>query len=154
MVSEKTLKIPLGNQTSQSKRKIAVLNIHWKDWCWSWSSNTLVTSSKELTHLKRPWCWQRLKAREVNDRGWDGWMASLIQWTWVWANSGSWWWTGKLGTLPPWGHNWVTELNRSDSGWWVHHNFLYLFEVFHVKTSEFTTNASQGSQEVSCNLDP
>ena len=38
---------------------------------------------------KRPWCWERLKARgEGDDRGWDGWMASPIQWTWVWANSG------------------------------------------------------------------
>ena len=46
---------------------------------------------KELTHLKRPWCWERLKAGgEGDSRGWDGWMASLTQWTWVWVNSGSW----------------------------------------------------------------
>ena len=50
---------------------------------------------KELTHWKRPWCWERLKAGEGGDnRGWDGWMASSTQWTWVWVNSGSWWWTG------------------------------------------------------------
>ena len=54
---------------------------------------------KELTHLKRPWCWERLKAGEGEDRGWDGWMASPIQWTWVWVNSGSWLWTGKPGVL-------------------------------------------------------
>ena len=46
--------------------------------------------------LKRPWCWERLKAGgERDDRGWDGWIASLTQWTWVWASSESWWWTGK-----------------------------------------------------------
>ena len=51
---------------------------------------------EELTHLKRPWCWERLKAEgKGDDRGWDGWMASPAQWTWVWASSGSWWCTGK-----------------------------------------------------------
>ena len=59
-----------------SSRK-SVLNIHWKDLCWSWSSNTLATWCEELTHLKRPWCWERLKAGgEGDNRGWDGWMAS------------------------------------------------------------------------------
>ena len=49
---------------------------------------------------KRPWCWERLKAgEERDDRGWDGWMASLTRWTWVWASSGNWWWTGKPGVL-------------------------------------------------------
>ena len=66
-----------GDQTSQSLRK-SILNIHWKDWCWSWNSNTLATWSKELTHWKRPWCWERLRARgEGGNRGWDDWMASL-----------------------------------------------------------------------------
>ena len=55
----------------------------------SWNSNTLATWCEELTHLKRPWCWERLKAGgKGDDRGWDGWMASSAQWTWVWANSG------------------------------------------------------------------
>ena len=50
--------------------------------------------------LKRPWCWERLKAGgEGDDRGWNGCMASLTQWTWVWVNSGSWWWTGKPSVL-------------------------------------------------------
>ena len=49
-------------------------------------------------------------------RGWDGWMASPTQWTWVWINSGSWWWTGRPGVLQSMGlqrvgHDWVTELN-------------------------------------------
>ena len=57
----------------------------WKDWYWSWSSNTLATWCEELTHRKRPWCWERLRTGEGGDRGWDGWMASPTQWTWVWA---------------------------------------------------------------------
>ena len=62
----------------------SILNIHWKDWCWSWNSNTLATWCEELTHWKRPWFCERLKAGgEGDDRGWDGWMASLTQWTWV-----------------------------------------------------------------------
>ena len=88
-----------GDQTIQSQRK-STLNIYWKDWYWSWSSNTLATWYKELTHWKRPWCWERLKAvGEGDDRGWDGWMASPTQWTWVWAKSRSWWRTGKPGVL-------------------------------------------------------
>ena len=104
-----------GDQTTQSYRK-SVLNIHCKDWCWSWNSNTLTTWCEELTHWKRPWGWEKLKAGgERDDRGWDGWMASLIRWTWVWASSGSWWWTGKPGVLQPMGlqrvrHDWMTEL--------------------------------------------
>ena len=65
--------------TRQSWRK-SVLNIHWKDWCWSFSSNTVATWCEELTHWKRPWCWERLRAEgEGADRGWDGWMASLTR---------------------------------------------------------------------------
>ena len=57
--------------------------------------NTLATWCEEVTHLKRPWCWEKLKAGgEGDDRGWDGWMASPTGWTWVWASSRSWWWTG------------------------------------------------------------
>ena len=72
---------------------------------------------KELTHLKRPWCWEGLRAGgEGDDRGWNGWMASPTQWTWVWVNSGSWWWTGRAGLLrfmglQRVGHDWATELN-------------------------------------------
>ena len=83
----------------------------------NWNWNTLATWCKELTHLKRPWCWERLKAGgEGDDRGWDGWMASTTQWTWVWVNSGSWWWTGRPGVLQSMGlqrvrQDWATELN-------------------------------------------
>ena len=58
------------------KRK-STLNIHWKDWWWSWSSNALATWCKEPTHWRRPWCWERLRAGgEGGDRGWDGRIAS------------------------------------------------------------------------------
>ena len=85
-------------------------------WC-----STLATWCEELTHLKRPWCWERLRAGgEGDDRGWDGWMASLTLWTWVWVNSRSWWWTGRPGVLQFMGsqrvgHNWDwTELNYNN----------------------------------------
>ena len=88
-----------GDPTSPLWRR-SVLSAHWKDWCWSWNSNTLATWCEERTHLRRPWCWERLRAGGERDgRGWDGWMASLTQWTWVWVNSGSWWWTGRPGML-------------------------------------------------------
>ena len=104
-----------GDPTSPSLHK-SVLNIHCKDWCWSWNYKTLATWCEELTHLKRPWCWERLMAGEGDDRGWDGWMASPTQWTWVWVDSRSWWWTGRPGLLSFMGsqrvgHDWVTELN-------------------------------------------
>ena len=70
----------------------STLNIHGKDCCWSWSSNTLAIWCKELTHWKRPWCSERLRAgRKGDDRGWDGWMASQTRWAWVWVNSEGWW---------------------------------------------------------------
>ena len=81
------------------------------------NSNTLATWCEELTHLKSPWCWERLKAGGKGDnRGWDGWMASLTRRTWIWASSRSWWWAGKPGVLQSMGsqragHDWVTELN-------------------------------------------
>ena len=70
--------------------------------------------------IGKDWCWEGFGAgREGDDRGWDGWMASLTQWTWVWVNSGSWWWTGRPGVLrfmgsQKVGHDWVTELNWTE----------------------------------------
>ena len=79
---------------------------------------------------KRPWCWERLKVGgEGDDRGWDGWMASPTQWTWVWVNSRSWQWTGRPGVLQSMGsqrvgHGWATELNWTELNyftilWWL-----------------------------------
>ena len=85
-----------------------------------WNSNTLATSCEELTHWKRLWCWEGLReGEEGDDRGWDGWMASLTWWTRDWVNSRSWWWTGRPGVLRLMGsqgvgHNWATELNWTD----------------------------------------
>ena len=82
---------------------------------------------------KRPWCWEGLRAGgERDDRGWDGWMASPNWWTWVWVNSGSWWWTEKPGVL--WfmglqrvGHDWATELNWTDDSIpQIYHNSQYM----------------------------
>ena len=83
-------------------------------------ANTLATWCEDLTYLKRPWCWERLKAGgEGDNRGWDGWMASSTQYTWVWASSGSWWWTVKPGVLQSMelqrvGHDWATEVKWAE----------------------------------------
>ena len=85
------------------------MNIHWKDWCWSWNSNTLATWFGELTHWKRPWSWERLKARgEGDDRGWEGWMASLTRHEFEQAS--------VVAACSLWdrrvGHYWATELTE------------------------------------------
>ena len=110
------LRVPwIARRLNQLTLKDISPDINWKDSCWSF--NTLATWCKELTHWKRPWCWERLKAGgEGDDRGWDGWMASPTRWTWVWVSSGSWWWTGKPGVLQSMGlqrvrHDGATELN-------------------------------------------
>ena len=113
----------------------SVLNIHWKDWGWSWNSNTLATGCEELTNWKRPWCWERLKVGgEGDNKGWDGWMASPTQWTWVQVNSGSWWWTGRPGVLQSMGlqrvgHDWVTELNWTELTLYIHERSGIALEV-------------------------
>ena len=84
-------------------------------------TQTLATWCEELTHCKRPWCWERLKAGgKGDDRGWDAWKVSLTQRTWVWVNSWSWWWTGTPGVLQSRGsqrvgQDWATELNWTDT---------------------------------------
>ena len=121
-----------GDRTGQSWRK-STLTIHWKDWCWSWSFSTLTTWCKELTHWKWSWWWERLKAGgEGDDRGWDGWRASLTLWTWVWASSGRWWRIGKPGFLQSMGsqrvgHDRATEqeLERWD---WSRQALLFILE--------------------------
>ena len=108
-----------GDPASPSYRRLA-LGVHWKDWCWSWISSTLATWWEEVTHWKRPWCWEGLRAGgEGDDRGWDGWMASLTRWAWVWVNTERWWWTGRPGMLRFMGsqrvrHDWATELNGTE----------------------------------------
>ena len=99
---ETRLRVPWTVRSNQSVLKQINPEYSQKDWCWSWRSNTLAICCEELTHWKRPWCWERLKAGgEGDDRGWDGWMASLTQW--VWVNSRRQWRTGKPGVLPTMG---------------------------------------------------
>ena len=120
MVLENTLESPLDTKEIQP--------VHPKgDKSWVFigktdgeaeTPNILVIWCKALTYWKRPClCWERLMAGgEGDDRGWDGWMASPTWWTWVWASSGSWWWTGKPGVLQSMEsqrvrHDWATDLN-------------------------------------------
>ena len=122
-----------GDQTYQSSGK-SILNIYWKDWCWSWISSVLVIWCEQLTHWKSPWSWEILRVKgEEGIRGWDGWMPSPMQWIWIWANFGKWWGTGRPGMMQSMrsqrvGFNWVTEQQ--------HGSFIYSFlwnlhSVFH-----------------------
>ena len=117
VVLEKTLESPLDCKEIQPVHPKG--NQYWVFiGFWSWNSNTLATWCEELIHWKRPWCWERLRSGgEGNNRAWDGWMTSSTWWTWVWASSGSWWWTGKPDVLQSMGlqrvgHDWVTELTE------------------------------------------
>ena len=113
-------------------------------------------------HLQTPWFWERLKAggeqRNRNNRGWDDWRASPIQWTWVWRNSGSWWWQGGLACCSPWGHkesdmtellNW-TEVKRGfhlqnvkRKVWHIHN---WTRSVVMYKTRESTNESFKGRE--------
>ena len=92
---------------------------------------------EELTCWKRPWCWERLRAGEWGNRGWDDWMVSSTQWTWVWANSKRQWRTGKPGVLQairP-GHKeldtikWLNNKNRLWQKWWDGTRLRYFLMV-------------------------
>ena len=116
VVLEKTLESPLDckeMQLAHSKGNQFWIFIGRTDV----EAETLSTWCEELTHWKRPWCWESLRAGGEGDgRGWDGWMASLTWGAWVWVSSGSWWWTGRPDVLQSMGsqsirHDWVTELN-------------------------------------------
>ena len=110
----RSLESPLYYKEIQpvNPKRQSVLYVFWKDWCWSWNSNSLATWCEELTLWKWPWCWERLKAwGEGDDRAWDGWMASLTQWTWVWVNFRSWWWTGRPCVLQSMGSQSKTWLS-------------------------------------------
>ena len=120
VVLEKTLESPLDCKEIQPvnpKGNQSWIFIGRTDGCWSWNSTTFATWCEELTHQKRPWCWERLKAgREGDDRGWDAWMVSQTQRTWVWVSFGSWCRTGNPGVLQSMGlqrvrNDQATELN-------------------------------------------
>ena len=117
VVLEKTFESPLDCKEIQpvNPKGRSVLSIHWKDQCWSWNYNTLATWCEKLTYWKTPDAGKDWGREEKGMTEWDDWMASPTQWTWVWVNAGSWWWTGNPGVLQSMGsqrvrHNWVTEL--------------------------------------------
>ena len=117
------LRVPWTTRRSnQSILKESILNIHWKYWCWSWSSNTLATWYEKLTHWKRPWCWERLKAGGEGDgRRWDGWLASPTQWTWSEWTPGVGDGQGSLTCCSPWGcrvkHDWLNWAESTEVMW-------------------------------------
>ena len=121
MVLEKTLESPLDSKDiHQSILKEISSEYSLEGLMLKLELQTLATWWEELTHWKRPCCWERLKVGgEVDDRGWDGWMALPTQWMWTWVNSGSWWLTGRPGMLQSIGlqkvwHDWATELNWTE----------------------------------------
>ena len=88
------------------------------------NSNITQFKTMRALNIKTKLLYGCICRREGDNKAWDGWMASLT-WTWVWASSGSWWWTGKRGVLQYTGsqrvrHNWATELIWCNSiPWWV-----------------------------------
>ena len=116
----------IAKRSNQSILKEINLEFHWKNWCWSWSSNTLVIRCEELTQWKRFWCWGRLRAGEGGYRGWEVWMASPAQWTGVWANSKRQWRTWTPGMLQ------FTGLQRfgDDLDWTIFLDFKLLNIAF------------------------
>ena len=93
---------------------------------------------EELTHWKRPWCWERWKVGgEGDDRGWDSWMASPTQWTCVWVDSRNWWWTGKPGMLQLMG----SQRIRLDSASKL--NYPIFFYTYIIHKSKFVNIYTQ-----------
>ena len=159
LMLEETLESPLDSKKIQS--------VHLKgNQSWIFIGRTDAETEtraiwfKELTHLKKPWCWERLKAGGERDgRGWNGWMASLTQWTWVRASSGCWWWSEKPGVLQSKGsqrvgYDLATELNWTEgmymiSTLYTHQYFLCLLDYsslseYEVLSSILAVNNSYG----------
>ena len=134
--------ISLSSRSSQPRDGTPVSSIAGKLF-------TIWATREELTHWKRPWCWEILKAGgERDDRGWDGWMASLTWWTWVWASSGSWWWTGKLACCSSWGCKeleMTERLNWAELIVWVSFYISGVFAVYlgFCRTTQFKAYVSQ-----------
>ena len=144
-VLEKTLESPLDSKEIQP--------VHPKgNQCWIFIGRTDAKAEppilwppdlKNWLGGKDPYAgknWRQKQKGMTED--WDGWMASLTQWTWIWVNSGSWWWTGRPGVLQSMGsqrvrHNWATELNST------HINKMTGRSVLRVITREnFTINTN------------
>ena len=129
VVLEETAESPLDCKEIQP--------VHPKNQSWrfieglmlNWSFNALATWYEELTFWKRPWYWERLKAGEGDDRGWDGWIVSPTRWTWVWVSSESWWCTGKPGVLQPMG---VAKSRTRLSDWTALNTYTCIHTYLHV----------------------
>ena len=132
VVLEKTLESPLDCKEIQP--------VHPKgDQCWIFIGMTDAEAetrilwppdAKSWLIWKRPWCWERLRAwGEGDDRGQDGWMASPTQWTWVWVDSGSCWWTGRPGVL------WFMGLHRVEPDWVTDPNWYSRFYLLKINKS-------------------
>ena len=108
-----------------------------------------------LTHLKRPWCWERLKVGgEGDNRGWDGWMTSPTQWTWVWVNFASCWWTGRPHVLQSMGsqrvgYDWATELMFLRPS---HCGFSFALDMGYLFFGEFQCPPVNDCSTASCNF--
>ena len=102
-VKESCLKLSYSaRRSNQSVLRKSVLNIHWKVWCWCWSSSTLATWCK-ANSLEKTLMLGKIEDRGKGTAGWDGWMESQTHWTWVWADSKRQWRTGEPAVLSPWG---------------------------------------------------
>ena len=123
----------IGRKSNQSILK-EINPEHSLDWLMvKLKFNPLAMWCEELTHWERPWCWERLRARGEGDkRGWDGWMASLSQWTWVWDGEGQ----GSLVCCSPWGHK-ESEMTK----WWT---TTTSFSVIHSSDMKSGTSSVSG----------
>ena len=128
----------LGQQEDQTNtKKKSTLNIHWMNWCWSWSSKTLATWCKEQTDWKRLWYWEILRTRgEGGDRGWDGWLVSTTQWTWVEQTPGDTERQGSLVCWSSWSHTRLSDWTTTTNCWypiiWRKKKFLSILPLFSV----------------------
>ena len=152
------LRVPwTARRSNQSILNETSPDIHWKDWGWNWNSSTLATWCEELTHWKRPWYWESLKmGGEGDDRVWDGWMASPMQWTWVWASFWRRKWLPTPVFLPGKSHgqknlvgNSPCDHKESEMTEWLHFRsfFLCFFQEL-VMEREACCPAIHGSQRV------
>ena len=123
-----------GDPISPSQKR-PVLAVHWKDWCWSLNSQYFGHLIQRTDSFEKTLMLGKIEGRRRrDDRGWDGWMASPTQRTWVWVNLGSWWWTGRPSVLQSMGsqrlgHAWVTELIYLWVDLWPYDNCLTFWGI-------------------------
>ena len=136
------------NETEQRALKLShayMINYFFKQRAKIYNMERIISL---INGVEKTGCWERLRAGgEGDDRGWDGWMASLTQWTWVWVGPGNWWWTGRPGVLWFMGsqrvrHDWATELN-----WTEHNHCWWILESWSASRKEIRVLLGNLSQE-------